>query len=305
MDLKPFKLDIDELINDFAENKLTTLTDMKRVWLSRKFSFIFEASPSANLAFFMQSLYAHSIGYMVSTASLSHRLGGLYCLYCLYEVQPFKPPFKIYLSVGELKSLRRLVVDAKEKSIKVVSALVKKMLESNLFLFGAVDINDGSVTERVNELTDIQNARIQVAYKKLFSNTQIERFIHMDLGTEFDVDVLKKMSTDYAMAKELAIREASEAVDVQNIQHIAENKRLIGEVVEKTAQDWNVQKDLFYQRTGLNQRPGEPQDIGKFERQKDDEHFEQDDDIENLEEPADDETFGKELEQQILFGEKL
>ncbi|KAI8005362.1 hypothetical protein LOK49_LG08G00741 [Camellia lanceoleosa] len=229
---------------------------MKRVWLSRKFSFIFEANPSTNLAIFMQSLYAHSIGYMVSTASLSHRLGGLYCLYCLHEVQPFKPPFKIYLSLGGLKRLRNLVIDVKEKGIKVASALVKQMLESNVFLFGFVDIHDGSVTERVNELTGIQNARVQVAHKKLFSNTRIENFIHMDLGMELDVDVLKKMSTAYAVAKELAIKEASELVDVQNIKHIAENKKLIGEVMEKTAQDWNTQKESFYQQTGLNQAAG-------------------------------------------------
>ncbi|KAH7846046.1 hypothetical protein Vadar_009079 [Vaccinium darrowii] len=31
MDLKPFKLDIDELINEFAENKMTNLADMKRI----------------------------------------------------------------------------------------------------------------------------------------------------------------------------------------------------------------------------------------------------------------------------------
>uniref|UniRef100_A0A5B7AJG5 Small nuclear RNA activating complex (SNAPc), subunit SNAP43 protein n=1 Tax=Davidia involucrata TaxID=16924 RepID=A0A5B7AJG5_DAVIN len=293
MDLKPFKLDIDELINEFAEAESTTLADMKRVWLSRKFSFIFEASPSTNLAFFMQSLYAHSIGYMVSTASLSHRLGGLYSLYCLYETQPFKPPFKIYLSLGELKGLKNLVVDAKGKGIKVVSALVKKMLERNIFLFGFVDINKGSVTERVNELADIQNARIQVAYKKLFANSRIEHFIHMDLGKELDVDVLKKMSKDYAEAKKLAIKEASEVVDVQNIRHIAENQRLIGDVVEKTAGDWNVQKELFYQQTGFNQLPAiEPppqqEDNEKFVKPEDSEMFEQREDIDN---------FGMEIEQ--------
>lgn len=62
MDLTPFKLDIDELIDEFVEGESTTLADMKRVWVSRKFSYIFEASPSNNLAFFMQSLYAHTIG---------------------------------------------------------------------------------------------------------------------------------------------------------------------------------------------------------------------------------------------------
>jgi hypothetical protein len=35
---------------------------MKRVWLSNKFSYIYEASPSSNLVVFMQSLYSHSIG---------------------------------------------------------------------------------------------------------------------------------------------------------------------------------------------------------------------------------------------------
>lgn len=49
-------------------------------------------------------------GYMISTASLSHRLGGLYCLYCLYEVQPFKPPFKIYLSIGMLSTFPHSMV---------------------------------------------------------------------------------------------------------------------------------------------------------------------------------------------------
>ncbi|PIA36595.1 hypothetical protein AQUCO_03300058v1 [Aquilegia coerulea] len=102
MDLTPFKLDIDDLINEFTESNSTTLADMKRIWLSRKFTFIYEARPTTNLAFFMQSLFAHSIHYMLSTTSFSQRLAGLYCLYCLYETQPFKPPFKIYLSLGKL-----------------------------------------------------------------------------------------------------------------------------------------------------------------------------------------------------------
>lgn len=90
------------LLFNFGEwqDESKTLADMKRVWISKKFSYIYEACPSTNLAFFMQSVYAHCIGYMASTVSLSHRLGGLYCLYCLYETQPFKPPFKVYISLG-------------------------------------------------------------------------------------------------------------------------------------------------------------------------------------------------------------
>lgn len=66
----------------------------------------------------------------------------------------------------ELKILRNLVVTAKENALKVVPALVKKMLEKNIFLFGFLDMNEGAVAETVNQLTELQNARIQVAYRE-------------------------------------------------------------------------------------------------------------------------------------------
>ncbi|XP_041010421.1 uncharacterized protein LOC121254437 [Juglans microcarpa x Juglans regia] len=269
MDLSPFKRDIDELINEFAEGESTALADMKRVWISRKFSYIYEASPSTNLAFFMQSLYAHSIGYMIGNASLSHRLGGLYCLYCLYETQPFKPPFRIYLSIGELKKLTNLAVDAKGKGLKVVSALIRRMLEKNVFLFGSVEINEGSVTETVNQLTELQNARIQAAHKRLLANTRMEYFLHMDLGMEVDLNVVQKMSTEYAEAKKLAIEEASKVADVQDIKHIAEDKNLIGDTMEKITDDWIVHKDIFYRQTRSSQHPPEePQQLLLLEQRE-------------------------------------
>lgn len=40
----------------------TTFAEFKRIWLSKKFSYMFEASPSTNQGCFMQSLYAHCIG---------------------------------------------------------------------------------------------------------------------------------------------------------------------------------------------------------------------------------------------------
>ncbi|KAK2411707.1 Small nuclear RNA activating complex (SNAPc), subunit SNAP43 protein [Trifolium repens] len=256
MNIDYFKKDIDDLIAQFTQDESKTLADMKRVWISKKFSYIYEACPSTNLAFFMQSVYAHCIGYMASTVSLSHRLGGLYCLYCLYETQPFKPPFKVYISLGELKNLRILVVDAKANDIRVVSTLVKRMLERNMFLFGVIDLKESSVTETVNQLEQVQNARIQVAYEKLFGSTPIENYVRMDLGMEVDLNLLKKMSAEYAEAKNVAIKEASSILDVQNIKHISEDKELIGDVVEKIADEWQVQKQTFYKQTGLGENDG-------------------------------------------------
>ncbi|OIW19543.1 hypothetical protein TanjilG_06998 [Lupinus angustifolius] len=256
MNFDSFKQDIDELIGEFAQEGLTTLADMKRVWLSKKFSYIYQASPSSNLAFFMQSLFAHCIGYMVGTASLSHRLGGLYSLYCLYEVQPYKPPFRVYLSLGELAKLKILVVDAKANNIQVVPALVKRMLDRNTFLYGAVDLRESFVTETVNQLQQVQNTRVEVAYEKLFKNTQLENYIHMDLGMEVDLNLLKKKSSEYAKAKGVAIKEASNIIDVENIKHITEDKEPIGEAVEKIAEEWVVQKQTFYNQTGLKEDDG-------------------------------------------------
>ncbi|KAI3693634.1 hypothetical protein L1987_76582 [Smallanthus sonchifolius] len=291
MDLNAFRLDIDDLINEFAEGKMTLLTDMKRIWLFKKFSCIFEAKPNTKLGFFMQSLYAHCIGYMTSSASISHRLGGLYCLYCVHETQPFKPPFRIYLCTREMKRLKELVIDAKKENIGVVPVLVNSMLERNMFLYGAIDLKEGSVEERVNELTDIQNARIQHANKRLFADTEIERYIHMDMGKELDIDSLKKLSRDYSMTKELAIKEAEKVVDTQDVNHIAKDHTLIGDVVGKTVEDWNLQKERFYQKTGLN-RP----------KLLENHNFEQQDsgggNFENSVE--EDDNFCDELEQQLL-----
>ncbi|OIW18529.1 hypothetical protein TanjilG_13281 [Lupinus angustifolius] len=256
MNMDSFKKDIDELIGEFAKNELTTLADMKRVWLDRKFSYIYEATPSTNQAFFMQSLFARSIDYMVGNDSLSHRLGGLYCLYCLYEVQPHNPPFRVYISLGQLKKLKVLVVDAKAKGINVVPALVKKMLNRNTFLFGAVDLSECSAVETVNQLQEVQNARIQIANEKLFNNTPIESHINMDLGMTIDLDSLKKMSSEYAAAKDLAIGEASKVIDVEDIEHISKGKEPIGDVVQKIADDWNAQKQAFYKQTGLDENEG-------------------------------------------------
>ncbi|KAI4344176.1 hypothetical protein L6164_011433 [Bauhinia variegata] len=97
------------------------------------------------------------------------------------------------------------------------------MLKRNMFLFGAVDLKEGSVAETVNQLQELQKARLELAYEKLFGDTKIEHFIHMDLGVEDDLNAVKNMSSEYAEAKNEAIGEASNVIDVQNIK--AHNRR--------------------------------------------------------------------------------
>ncbi|KAH0731568.1 hypothetical protein KY289_002756 [Solanum tuberosum] len=67
----------------------------------------------------------------------------------------------------------------------------------------------------------------------------------MDMRLELEVDLLKQKSAEYAQAKDLAIKGASDMVDVENIKHITQNQTLIGDMVKKTADDWKTQKELF------------------------------------------------------------
>ncbi|KAG6533788.1 uncharacterized protein LOC121981524 [Zingiber officinale] len=249
MDLASFKLDVDELLDKFTDGNYTTLADMKRLWMSKRFSYIFEAKPSSKEGLFMQSLYSYSIRHMVSVGAFSRRLGGLYCLYCLYETQPYHPYFKIYLSLDELKSLKMLVVDAKTMGIGVVPALVKRMLDKDTFLFGSVD-NVGGY-QIVDEAIKVENKCVQIAYERLMENTEIDHYLQMDLGRELEFDTLKKMSEENAEAKELALS-AYDLATGDDAKDIADDKNLIGDKLDDIVKQWDAEKEAFCEQTGIS-----------------------------------------------------
>lgn len=74
-------------------------------------------------------------------------------------------------------------------------------------------------------------------------------------------------------------------VDVQNVKHIVDDQELMGDVVGKIAENWNVQKELFYQQTRMDQQPAAAEQT----------QLQVNDD-----EQGGDEDFGQELEQ-LLF----
>lgn len=254
LDIAPFKLDIDELIADYAKENSMSLADFKRVWMAKKFSYIYEGRPSTNSGFFMQSLFLHCLGHLTSQSSLSQRLAGLYCLYCLYECQPYKPQFKIYLSLEECRQLKDFVVMAKQNGLRLVPALVKRMLDKGMFLFGYMNLlgYDNGEKQQLEELTALQNKQVEYACDKLFANTQAESYMHMDLGAEFELDSIKKLSKEYAEAKELALAEASQIVDVKDASHLLQSEKLLGDKIDEVVKEWDAQKEAFYERTGLS-----------------------------------------------------
>lgn len=66
----------------------------------------------------------------------------------------------------EFGKFRDLIVEAKDKGVEIAAAVAKQMLDKNVFIFGAVDFNEASATKELNQLTELQNARVRFAYDK-------------------------------------------------------------------------------------------------------------------------------------------
>ncbi|MQL77042.1 hypothetical protein Taro_009448 [Colocasia esculenta] len=210
---RAFKRDVDELLCEFAQCGSIFFAAFKKVWLSRKFSYIYEGRPTTNSSVFMQGLYAHCI--------------------------------------GELKRLKELVIDAKKDTVDVVVALVKRMLDRCMFLFGSVDSVDGSLNQRVEEAKTLQSKLVQMAYEKLLANSRIEDYLHMDIGAELNIEGFKKMKSEYARAKELAVKEAAETVDIGDIKRIVESRDQVGEKLKVLVESWDDQKEDFRKQVGM------------------------------------------------------
>lgn len=96
--------------------------------------------------------------------------------------------------------------------------------------------------------------------------------------------------------------EASQVVDVKNIKHIAENKRLIGDIVEKTVTDWESQKESFYKQTGIRPAPHEENEMAHQKSSNENrKRKEPSDDNEGDENDEEQDDFAKDLEEDLLF----
>ncbi|XP_039850936.1 uncharacterized protein LOC120709378 isoform X2 [Panicum virgatum] len=156
----------------------------------------------------MQSLFLHCI--VLYTEDLPG-------LYCLSECQPYKPQFKVYLSLEECRQLKGFVVMAKQNGLHLAPALVKRMCNKGMFLFGYM-----------NSLGDDSEKQ----------------------GAEFELDSIKKLSKEYAEAKELAFAEAGQTVNIEDAKHILQSDKLLGDKIDDEAvKEWDAQKE-FYERTG-------------------------------------------------------
>ncbi|XP_062202069.1 uncharacterized protein LOC133904611 [Phragmites australis] len=102
------------------------------------------------------------------------------------------------------------------------------------------------------EVNALEFRQVRAACYRLFANTQVESYMHMDLGAESELDSIKKLSKEYAEAKELAFAEASQPIDVVDAEHVLQNDKLLGNRVDEVVKEWDAQKEVFYERTGLS-----------------------------------------------------
>ncbi|KAH0882256.1 hypothetical protein HID58_058352, partial [Brassica napus] len=110
-----------------------------------------------------------------------------------------------------------LIVEAKDKGVEIATAVGKQMLEKNVFIFGAVDYDEASTTEKLHQ---------SISYRT-----------HLCGGNEVDLSSMHKQSIEYAEAKKSTMKSAGEIVEIGDVKHIAEEKELMGEKVEKLKEE--------------------------------------------------------------------
>lgn len=67
--------------------------------------------------------------------------------------------------------------------------------------------------------------------------------------------------------------------DVQDIKHMAEDKNLIGDAIEQIANDWIVQREIFYRQTRSSQHPPEEPQQLLLLQQREEEQLQGDEDF--------------------------
>lgn len=63
-------------------------------------------------------------------------------------------------------SLRDLIVEAKDKGVEIDTAVTRQMLDINVFIYGAVDLDEASTIKKLHQSIELQNALVRCTYTK-------------------------------------------------------------------------------------------------------------------------------------------
>ena len=76
------------------------------------------------------------------------------------------------IATEESKQLKYFVVEAKQSGIGLVPALVKRMLDKGMFLFGFINLLGDHGAKQVDEMNAFQNKRVKFACDKYVNFSQ-------------------------------------------------------------------------------------------------------------------------------------
>ncbi|BFI25290.1 snRNA-activating protein complex subunit 1 [Marchantia polymorpha subsp. ruderalis] len=239
MDFSASALDIEELVAAFAEMEGTELDQMKELWRSRNFSFIHEARPKDIIpSFYAQALFSSALSHVVAEdASLSWKLGGLYVLYILHETQALEERYKIYLALEELEALISLVRLIKQRRLAVAFKVVQRMFDEQMFLFGSVSANQKRIASCMDKVAHQAALSVQQARSRLLANVPAREHVEGQLVQDLELDALAPLTSDYAAARNRALRLAGDSNRPAGEDDANEVRDALRE-----AQAWDVQK---------------------------------------------------------------
>lgn len=250
MDLSAASRDIHELLEAFAEQDGMSLWQLRELWKARGFSFIHEACPKdTTQAFFMQSLYSSALGHVKSVERpLSWRLGGLFVLYCLYETQYVEPYYLIYLSLEDLEKLHGLVKELRMIEHAEALKVVRTMLRKEAFLFGCVSVDQKSIADACEKLTNQAAARLKHARFRLLANVPLQDHVYGSLSQDLSLGSVFSLVQDYAAAKKQVFTGLGVVEDTAGSSNF-------GDDLKEVVDSWEVRRKDLLSINGLEIQP--------------------------------------------------
>eukprot|EP00897_Mesotaenium_endlicherianum_P001938 jgi/Mesen1/1772/ME000014S01179 len=231
----------------------TELEMFKHLWRARSFTAVHEGRPrEMNQRFFAQSLYSTALSHLQAglTPSLSLRVGVLFCLYCLYETQPLHPKSLIYISLEEVKEMRRLLTDICACHLSSAFHVMRKLVRDHVFLFGAVASDQRQAAADKARKQEDTRLKVQFARSKLLGGMPFRKHLEKSWVHQLGLADVDSICTDYEIAKHRALAyRYVEAGGCTSAAFAADEGRYLptGVAVEareltKLAQDWDHQK---------------------------------------------------------------
>ncbi|KAG5895501.1 hypothetical protein JTB14_034817 [Gonioctena quinquepunctata] len=188
-----FKVDCDELLDEFEKLQSFCYVDFAKIWNQNNFTYVFAGqSYVLLLREFCENCFFNVKKYIMFPRTLFTQIGALYLLYGLYYKQPLKGWVKIRLTLEEYQKINALIQEMKSRRELDSVYIFAKMKVEDAFLYVGLRKQLGPEDRLVK--------RYQIYYNDTFTSSKTQsslaKFQEICTSSEL-VDQLQTTNHEY------------------------------------------------------------------------------------------------------------